>query len=56
MFCFQCEQTSKGAGCTDFAVCGKTESTAILQDLLVHAAMPIKTAEQGLKDILPLAA
>jgi hypothetical protein len=24
--------------------------------LLVHAAMPIKTAEQGLKDILPLAA
>jgi hydroxylamine reductase len=38
MFCFQCEQTSKGTGCTDFAVCGKTESTAILQDLLVHAA------------------
>ena len=38
MFCFQCEQTSKGTGCTDFAVCGKTESTAVLQDLLVHAA------------------
>jgi len=41
MFCFQCEQTSKGTGCTDFAVCGKTESTAILQDLLVHAAKGI---------------
>jgi hydroxylamine reductase len=41
MFCFQCEQTSKGTGCTDFAVCGKEESTAILQDLLVHAAKGI---------------
>jgi hydroxylamine reductase len=41
MFCFQCEQTSKGAGCTDFAVCGKKESTAVLQDLLVHAAKGI---------------
>jgi hydroxylamine reductase len=41
MFCFQCEQTSKGTGCTDFAVCGKDESTAILQDLLVHAAKGI---------------
>jgi hydroxylamine reductase len=38
MFCFQCEQTSKGTGCTDFATCGKDEKTAILQDLLVHAA------------------
>jgi hydroxylamine reductase len=37
MFCFQCEQTSKGTGCVDFAVCGKDEETAILQDLLLHA-------------------
>jgi hydroxylamine reductase len=41
MFCFQCEQTSKGTGCIDFAVCGKSESTALLQDLLVHAAKGI---------------
>jgi hydroxylamine reductase len=41
MFCYQCEQTSKGSGCTDFAVCGKDEQTAILQDLLVHAAKGI---------------
>ena len=41
MFCFQCEQTSKGTGCTDFAVCGKTETSAVLQDLLVHAAKGI---------------
>ena len=38
MFCFQCEQTSKGTGCNVFATCGKDEETAILQDLLVHAA------------------
>src|SRR5512135_3110825 len=41
MFCFQCEQTSKGTGCADFAVCGKDEQTAILQDLLVHATKGI---------------
>jgi hydroxylamine reductase len=41
MFCFQCEQTSKGTGCTDFAVCGKDPSTAALQDLLIHAAKGI---------------
>jgi len=38
MFCFQCEQTSKGTGCSTFAVCGKDDETAILQDLLVHVA------------------
>ncbi|HVV71441.1 MAG TPA: hypothetical protein VHI52_08080, partial [Verrucomicrobiae bacterium] len=37
LFCYQCEQTSKGNGCTDFGVCGKDEETAILQDLLFHA-------------------
>ena len=41
MFCYQCEQTSKGTGCTDFATCGKDEQTAILQDLVVHAAKGI---------------
>lgn len=41
MFCYQCEQTSKGAGCTDFAVCGKDQETATLQDLLVHASKGI---------------
>lgn len=46
MFCFQCEQTSKGTGCTDFAVCGKNESTAVLQDLLVHAAKGIAQFNQ----------
>ncbi len=37
MFCYQCEQTAKGSGCTVRGVCGKQPETAALQDLLVHA-------------------
>ncbi len=36
MFCYQCEQTAKGQGCTIRGVCGKSPDTAALQDLLVH--------------------
>ena len=35
MFCYQCEQTAKGTGCTVVGVCGKNEDTAVLQDLLL---------------------
>ncbi|MEI8378269.1 MAG: hydroxylamine reductase [bacterium] len=38
MFCYQCEQTAKGTGCTQVGVCGKKESTAKLQDLILFAA------------------
>ena len=37
MFCYQCEQTSKGTGCTVVTACGKDPETAALQDLLVYA-------------------
>ncbi len=37
MFCYQCEQTSKGEGCQTLGVCGKDETTATLQDALIHA-------------------
>ena len=37
MFCYQCEQTAKGTGCTVAGVCGKDPRTAVLQDLLVYA-------------------
>ncbi|HSM90723.1 MAG TPA: hydroxylamine reductase, partial [Desulfobacterales bacterium] len=36
MFCYQCEQTSKGEGCTKIGVCGKTADVAALQDLLIY--------------------
>ena len=34
MFCYQCEQTAGGKGCTKLGVCGKTPEVAALQDLL----------------------
>ena len=37
MFCYQCEQTAKGSGCTVIGVCGKQPDVAALQDLLTHA-------------------
>ena len=41
MFCYQCEQTAKGTGCTVQGVCGKDETCAILQDLLLYATKGI---------------
>ncbi len=35
MFCFQCEETSGGVGCTTSGVCGKKPEAAALQDLIL---------------------
>lgn len=37
MFCYQCEQTAGGTGCTKVGVCGKEPDIAALQDTLVIA-------------------
>jgi hydroxylamine reductase len=37
MFCYQCEQTANGTGCTAMGVCGKDPQTAAMQDLLIEA-------------------
>lgn len=39
MFCYQCEQTAKGTGCTIQGVCGKDPEVAALQDLLTYAVI-----------------
>ncbi|MGE4298749.1 MAG: hydroxylamine reductase [Desulfovibrionaceae bacterium] len=36
MFCYQCEQTAKGTGCTTIGVCGKKPEVAAMQDLLLY--------------------
>ncbi|RBP43969.1 hydroxylamine reductase [Garciella nitratireducens] len=36
MFCYQCQETTKGIGCTFKGICGKTEDIANLQDLLIY--------------------
>lgn len=51
MFCFQCQETAKGTGCTVQGVCGKKEDTAGLQDLLVHIlkGLAVVSAEANAK-------
>ncbi|MDZ7580126.1 MAG: hydroxylamine reductase [Deltaproteobacteria bacterium] len=50
MFCFQCEQTSKGEGCTKIGVCGKQPEVAALQDLLIYAVKGLsQVAVEGRK-------
>ncbi len=44
MFCYQCEQTMGGKGCTRIGVCGKTPEVAALQDLLVHTLKGLSIA------------
>lgn len=36
MFCYQCQETVRGTGCTVRGVCGKTDDVANLQDLLIY--------------------
>ncbi len=36
MFCYQCQETAKGAGCTMAGVCGKNAEVAAMQDLLIY--------------------
>ncbi len=50
MFCYQCEQTAKGEGCTKIGVCGKQPEVADLQDLLVFALQGLsQVAVEGRK-------
>ena len=35
MFCYQCQETARGEGCTTRGVCGKTAEVAALQDLVI---------------------
>ena len=41
MFCFQCQETSKGVGCTSKGVCGKDAGLASLMDLLLYVTKGI---------------
>ncbi len=50
MFCYQCQEAAKGTGCTIRGVCGKTDKTAKLQDLMIYTLKGIALVQQeGLK-------
>ncbi len=50
MFCYQCEQTFRGEGCVDFGVCGKSESSSDLQDLIIYSVKGIAVYQNLAKD------
>ncbi len=55
MFCYQCEQTAGGSGCTKVGVCGKNEDIQSLQDTLLYglkgvAAYAFHARELGARD------
>ncbi|MDD5705546.1 MAG: hydroxylamine reductase, partial [Kiritimatiellae bacterium] len=47
MFCFQCEQTAGGKGCTRVGVCGKQPETAARQDQLTCELIALARASEG---------
>ncbi len=55
MFCYQCQETAGGKGCTRVGVCGKKPETANLQDLLIYslkglAAFSSQARKHGMVD------
>jgi hydroxylamine reductase len=51
MFCFQCQETAKNEGCTVRGVCGKTDETANLQDLLIYTLKGISIYAEKIKEL-----
>lgn len=51
MFCFQCQETMKGTGCTIAGICGKQPATASLQDLLVYTIKGVAVYSSQLRKI-----
>lgn len=49
MFCYQCQETAKGTGCTVCGVCGKNADTAGLQDLLIYVTKGISAVTTQLR-------
>jgi hydroxylamine reductase len=49
MFCFQCQETARNIACTVKGVCGKSEKTSDLQDLLIYVCKGISVYGEKLK-------
>ncbi len=48
MFCFQCQETAKGTGCTIKGVCGKEAATSKWQDLLLSVVRGVGTIQHAI--------
>lgn len=49
MFCYQCQETARGKGCTQVGVCGKRPEVAVLQDLLIYATKGLGAVTNALR-------
>ena len=53
MFCYQCQETASGKGCTVKGVCGKNSEVAALQDELIYLTKKLCAAKvQNVKKIV----
>lgn len=50
MFCFQCQETAKGIGCTVKGVCGKMSSTSAMMDMLLFSVRGIAIVANTLRN------
>ncbi len=51
MFCYQCQEAAKNEGCTVKGMCGKSEETANLQDLLIYALRGVAVYAEKAKEL-----
>jgi len=51
MFCYQCQETAKNTGCTVKGMCGKSEDTANLQDLLIFVLRGIAIYSEKAREL-----
>ena len=51
MFCYQCQETARGTGCTSAGVCGKTPAAAAAQDLLIFAVRGLSAAAEAVRSL-----
>ncbi len=55
MYCYQCEETTRGDACVTSGTCGKTPEVAALEDLVIHAVKGLASyakvaADAGVRD------
>lgn len=50
MFCYQCQETARGTGCTVSGVCGKKPDVARMQDLLIYVTKGLSCVTTKLRE------
>ena len=50
MFCYQCQETARGTGCTLQGVCGKKADTSARMDLLLYAVRGMAAVNRALRE------